>query len=176
MAKKPEDNQFGATKSSQAWAVASCLTASLLVPSKSDAQTTRKQGGGTQASQGTIPVRSMHVVMSATDGKLLFKLDESATVKAFTALLPLELTLEDYAASEKITYLPCKLTAHGAPEGYTPVEGDLAYYAPWGNLAIFHKNAPYSPGLVKLGTLLSGMNTLRKSGTTKVWIELEHQV
>jgi hypothetical protein len=29
--------------------------------------------------------------------------------------------------------------------------GDITYYAPWGNLAIFYRDFGYSPGLVRLG-------------------------
>ncbi|MEX5571565.1 cyclophilin-like fold protein [Pseudomonas lijiangensis] len=176
MAKRPEDNQISGTKTTQALAFVSCLTASLFVPSEANARVDEKQGGCMEASQKSTSMRSIHVVMKAAEGMLVFKLDDIETATAFTDLLPLELTLEDYAETEKITYLPRKLNTRGAPEGYTPVQGDLAYYAPWGNLAIFHKSFSYSPGLVRLGTLLSGMDILRKSGATKVRIELERQV
>ncbi|GAB7216701.1 cyclophilin-like fold protein [Dickeya oryzae] len=52
-------------------------------------------------------------------------------------MLPLTLKLEDYAGTEKIAYLPRKLTTQGAPAGIDPDVGYLTYYAPWGNLAIF---------------------------------------
>jgi hypothetical protein len=31
--------------------------------------------------------------------------------------------------------------------------GDIAYYAPWGNLAIFYGESGYAQGLVKLGRI-----------------------
>ena len=34
-----------------------------------------------------------------------------------------EVTLEDYTATEKISYLPRKLTTEGTPDGYTPLQG-----------------------------------------------------
>jgi hypothetical protein len=40
--------------------------------------------------------------------------------------LPLELTLTDYAATEKISELPRKLSTKGAPRGIDPPVGDLA--------------------------------------------------
>ncbi len=45
-------------------------------------------------------------------------------------MLPLTLPFEDYAETEKIAYLPGKLTTQTAPEGIDPQVGDIAYYAP----------------------------------------------
>ena len=50
--------------------------------------------------------------------------------------------------------------------------GDIAYYAPWGNLAIFYRDFSYSTGLVKLGKLDSDVDALRNAQTTKATIEL----
>jgi hypothetical protein len=41
--------------------------------------------------------------------------------------------------------------------------GDITYYAPWGNLAIFYRDFGYSPGLVRLGRIDSGIETLAAS-------------
>lgn len=57
----------------------------------------------------------------------------------FVSLLPLDVTFEDYARTEKITYLSRKLTTQSAMAGPSPKEGDFCYYAPWGNLAVFYK-------------------------------------
>src|SRR6267143_4472528 len=74
---------------------------------------------------------------------------DNATARDFLTLLPMTLTLEDYASTEKINYLPRKLSTAGAPAGSDP-SGDIAYYAPWGNLAIFYKDFGYSKGLIQL--------------------------
>lgn len=60
-------------------------------------------------------------------------LEDSEAARDFASLLPLSLTLEDYAATEKISDLPKPLSTSSAPAGITPKVGDLAYYAPWGN-------------------------------------------
>lgn len=65
----------------------------------------------------------------------------SPTTQDFIQQLPLTLTLKDYAASEKITHLPQKLSTQGAPKGYAGKSGDLTYFAPWGNLAFFYKDS-----------------------------------
>lgn len=100
-------------------------------------------------------------------------LEDNATSRDFLAVLPLKVKLEDYAAIEKIAYLPKKLSTEGAPKSMLPRAGDVTYYAPWGNLAIFHKDFRKSPGLVKLGHLDRGLEALRQVGTTEITIERE---
>ena len=54
----------------------------------------------------------------------------TATSRDFVSLLPLKLKLEDYGETEKIGYLPRKLSTEGAPPGSDPAIGDVSYYAP----------------------------------------------
>jgi hypothetical protein len=91
-------------------------------------------------------------------------------VNDFLALLPLSLTLTDYASTEKVADLPKRLSTKGEPAGTSAQTGDITYYAPWGNLAIFHKPFGHANGLVKLGTLDSGVELLRKAGAIDVKI------
>lgn len=42
--------------------------------------------------------------------------------------------------------------------------GDVAYYAPWGNLALFHKGFRHSAGLVRLGRISHGVQRLAVPG------------
>jgi hypothetical protein len=87
-------------------------------------------------------------------------LDDTDSARSFAALLPLDLSLEDYASTEKIADLPSRLSTTGAPGAYTPSVGDISYYSPWGNLAIFYKDGHLSSGLVRLGRLDSGVDAL----------------
>lgn len=98
-------------------------------------------------------------------------LEAGEASRAFRALLPLTLTLKDYNGTEKIGDLPKHLPVQGEPAGADPEPGDLAYYAPWGNLAIYHKDFGYSPGLVRLGRLSRIPDALRQSSPVKVTIE-----
>ncbi|MDZ7865729.1 cyclophilin-like fold protein [Acidovorax sp.] len=83
-------------------------------------------------------------------------LDDNASARDFALLLPLDLALEDYEATERIAGLPRSLATEGAPAAHRPVAGDLCFYAPWGNLAIFYKDGQLSDGLVRLGRLEPG--------------------
>lgn len=100
-------------------------------------------------------------------------LEDNATARDFASLLPLTLTLEDYASTEKISDLPRRLSTEGAPAGADPDVGDIAYYAPWGNLAIYYKDFRYSDGLIKLATIDDGVQALRRDGAFQVVIERE---
>ena len=93
---------------------------------------------------------------------LMATLNESATAREFAALLPLRLTLEDYASTEKICDLPSKLSIEGAPAGNAARAGDIAYYAPWGNLAVFHRSFGSSEGLVTIGRIDGGIEVLQR--------------
>ena len=58
------------------------------------------------------------------------------------------------------------------PEGIDPSVGDITYYAPWGNLAIYIREFGYSSGLVLLGKIDGDMAALSVSGPVNVTIEL----
>jgi hypothetical protein len=105
----------------------------------------------------------MEITLAVGDSELTATLVDSETTRDFLSLLPLQLTLSDYRETEKISDLPRQLSTAGAPEGHDPEVGDITYYAPWGNLAIFYRDFDYSPGLVKLGRIDSGIEALAAS-------------
>jgi hypothetical protein len=105
----------------------------------------------------------MDIRLTLADTQLSATLVDSETTQDFLALLPLTLTLSDYRETEKISDLPRRLSTAGAPEGHDPEVGDITYYAPWGNLAIFYQDFDYSPGLVQLGRIDSGIEALAGS-------------
>jgi hypothetical protein len=83
-------------------------------------------------------------------------LNDSAAARDFASLLPLTLNLSDFHESERIADLPRRLSTTDAPESADPQAGDLAFYAPWGNLAIYYRDAPPASGVVVLGHLADG--------------------
>ena len=96
---------------------------------------------------------------------------DTPTTRDFLSRLPLTLTLEDYASTEKIAYLTRKLSEEGAPEGVDPSAGDITYYAPWGNLALFYRDFRYAKGLIKLGSIDEGTEVFSVPGSVTVTIE-----
>jgi len=115
---------------------------------------------------------AMKISIRVQDKVITATLTDNATSRDFVSLLPMSLTLEDYAATEKVSDLPRKLSTEGAPAGSTPTVGDIAYYAPWGNLAIFYKDFRYSSGLIKLGKIASGIEALNFPASANATIEL----
>lgn len=96
---------------------------------------------------------------------------DNATARDFAALLPLSITLEDFAKVERVGDMPRKLTTAGAPVGMDPVAGDITYYAPLQHLAIFAGNNVYAKGLVRMGKVDTGLAVLQRPGPLKVRIE-----
>lgn len=136
-----------------------------------------------EAGDGAAQVRShMHAeptTRERSDMKIQFTIEgevlkatlhDTPTARDFASLLPLTLTLEDYAKTEKVADLPKKLSIEGAPAGADPSVGDIAYYAPWGNLALYYEDFGYSKGLILLGKLDGDVDALRALGSAKVTI------
>lgn len=95
----------------------------------------------------------MDIRITAGDQRLHGTLLDNPTSRDFAALLPLTLTLSDFAGTEKIADLPRRLDTTGAPSSHRGKPGDITYYAPWGNLALFYGTGSNAKGLVHLGTL-----------------------
>ena len=97
------------------------------------------------------PEEKMKIKVTVGQRALTATLLDSETSRAFVSMLPLVLNMKDYAGTEKVGDLPNKLPTTSAPAGYDPSIGDITYYAPWGNLAVFYRDFGYAQGLVKLG-------------------------
>lgn len=93
-----------------------------------------------QAATQKVSSMNIRFDIESSAQPIFVRLKDSPTTQDFIRQLPLNLELTDYAATEKIAYLPEKLTSQGAPKGHPAKAGDIAYYAPWGNLAIFYKD------------------------------------
>jgi hypothetical protein len=115
---------------------------------------------------------SMKINIKVKDKVITATLIDSKTTQDFISLLPLTLTLEDYAKTEKISYLSRKLSTEDAPPGSDPAVGDIAYYAPWGNLAMFYQDSGYANGLIILGKIDGGIEAFKVPDSVKVTIEL----
>ncbi|QWU13757.1 hypothetical protein SAMN04487895_13110 [Paenibacillus sophorae] len=94
--------------------------------------------------------------------EVIVNLYDNPTSRDFLTMLPITLSFEDYVGNEKISYLPRKLNTDSTPSNSGPSVGEFAYYAPWGNLAIFY-NGPVttsSNGVIVLGEFESGIEEL----------------
>jgi hypothetical protein len=114
---------------------------------------------------------TMNIAIKFADKTVIAKLDDNPTSRDLMAQLPLKLSFEDYHATEKIAYLPRKLSVTNAPDGFDPSVGTIAYYAPWGNIAVFYRDFGYSKSLINLGTVVSGVDALRQTSAFEATIE-----
>ena len=99
----------------------------------------------------------------------VIQLNDTLEAQEFLKQLPLELKFEDYGTYERVAFLPEKLILTGQPSGFIPITGELTYYAPWGNLAVFIKDFRPSDGLYPLGKLSpEALKAIKDSGDKKV--------
>lgn len=120
-------------------------------------------------------VETMKLKLTVGDQSVTATAYDNPTSRDFISLLPLTLTLKDYASTEKISDLPKRLSTKAAPAGFDPAVGDIAYYAPWGNLALFYKDFGYSSGLIQIAKIDSGMKIFNVPNSVNVRIELIDQ-
>ncbi|SCU76927.1 conserved hypothetical protein [Cupriavidus necator] len=105
-------------------------------------------------------------------GEAIAQLYDNPASRDLASMLPLTLKFSDYNKVEKIAYPPRKPSTENAPFGLTPSAGDLALYAPWGNLVVYYRGYRHSNDLVLLGRLTSGVQQLAsKDGEFSVHIE-----
>lgn len=121
-------------------------------------------------SQANAEEKTVKIQFNYNGKMVMGSLEDNPASREFLAQLPLKVMLEDYGSIEKIAQLPRRLKDAGGMEAITPVTGDIAYYMPWGNLAIFREDFRFSPGLIRLGRIEQGMDVLRQSGAVEVTI------
>ena len=95
----------------------------------------------------------------ADDREIIFQLNDSPAARSLYDQLPLILPVENYGGNEKIFYPPRELDVSDTPLAQGPA-GTLAYYAPWGDVAIFYGQCSGASGLYALGEAVSGADQI----------------
>lgn len=126
----------------------------------SDTGTTGKTDNTQTGGDVNPPATSGTRIRFDFDGQTVYgTLDDNSVSRDLISRLPLTLTFSDYSGTEKIAYLPDGSPAwdtSDAPDSCTPEVGQIAMYAPWGNLSVFYHSFRQSNGLVPLGKLDEG--------------------
>lgn len=153
--------------------LARALTAAALLPAGTAcADGSPHPAPPAQAASATPTDRSTARELRVTlDGRPVgATLHDTPPARDFAKLLPLTLELENFHDTERVAALPRRLDTSGAPEPVRAGPGDIAYYAPWGNLALFHREGPApSADLLVLGRLDAGPGQLGRA--TRITIE-----
>ncbi|CDZ31900.1 Blr6531 protein [Neorhizobium galegae bv. officinalis] len=95
---------------------------------------------------------------------------DNPSARDLASMLPLDLKIEDFGGNEKIVRLPRKLTEDGSGPFTNERPGDLCYFKPWGNLALFYAEYRWD-GLIRLGRFDSSFDALWVRGEYPVRIE-----
>lgn len=113
----------------------------------------------------------MKIRIAFHDHDFTASLYDNASAREFAAMLPLDLTIADFAHNEKIAYRPRKLKdlTRGPVPDAGP--GDLCYYIPWGNLAFFYGGYESTRDLARLGKLDGDVEPLLTRGEFPLRIE-----
>jgi len=150
------------------------MTSTLLLAESALARTEAPASPAISASHAqtgpSVRIMKIRIRIDGHSGTATLLANNTAT--DFLKLLPLTLRLSDYTATEKISALPGKLSTSDAPAGVDPAVGDITYFAPWGNLGLFHRDFGFSKGLVKIGKLDSPMPILAKPGVPTATFEI----
>ena len=105
----------------------------------------------------------MKLKVTVGDVVLTATLIDNPTTQDFISLLPLTVKLDDYSRSEKIFYPDRKLKTQST--SINVKAGDITYYVPWGNIAIFYKDFGHSSSLIKIGSFDGDIDVLKKAGS-----------
>ncbi|NKJ94676.1 MFS transporter [Rhizobium leguminosarum bv. viciae] len=95
---------------------------------------------------------------------------DNPSARDLASMLPLDLEIEDFGGNEKIVHLPRKLTEDASGPFTNERPGDLCYFKPWGNLALFYADYRWD-GLIRLGRFDNGFDALLVRGKYPVRIE-----
>src|SRR5688572_8041994 len=116
----------------------------------------------------------MHLKITVGNSIVTASIIKSKTSDDFIKLLPFTLAMNDLFGREKYGALPKAISTDSKPS-YRYEVGDIAYWSPGDDLAIYYKHdgeAIPGPGIIIVGKILSEMEVLSFSGPVDVKIEL----
>lgn len=159
------------------WIWAFLLGAALMLTSCGDgsqtAELSSEPAERSQAEYASDPAAPMQIRVQSDTQTIVFELNDSPAAQSFYEQLPLSISVEDYAGSEKLFYPPEGLDVSDTPLAEGPA-GTLAYYEPWGNVAMFYGDCSGASGLYELGQAVSGAGQIQ-SLTGDIRIEKEEE-
>jgi hypothetical protein len=110
---------------------------------------------------------AVRVELVAGDKIAIAILDETPEARAFAAMLPITVDLEDPFGQAKTGRLPGALDVEVATRSRSYAAGDLSYWSPSGSLAVVYDALGRSvppPGLVRLGRVQTGLEAVVEAG------------
>jgi hypothetical protein len=120
----------------------------------------------------TEETRDMKITIKSAHTTVMATLNNSKSARDFFSLLPLDVTMKDLFNREKFAPLP-RAISEDAARTRTYEVGDVAYWSPSHDIAIFYRDdgqAIPSPGLIMLGKIES-VAVIDVPGPVRVTIE-----
>lgn len=108
-------------------------------------------------------------MLRVPDGLATVTLDDTTAARAFAAMLPLRVTLNDPMGQAKSGQLSSPIDVTGATRVFDPSVGELYYWGPSHTVAIFYDDLGQTvppPGLVRLGVVGSGLSAISSAGNS----------
>src|SRR4051794_15623946 len=121
--------------------------------------------GGTVA---TSTESNRRIRLTVGDRVATATLEDTAAARGFAAMLPVTISMRELLGREKPGRLPRPLDLDGARREYRYEVGEIAYWAPGNDIAIFYADdgqAIPQPGLVRLGTVDAGLDVIATAGS-----------
>ncbi|WP_404287931.1 cyclophilin-like fold protein [Glutamicibacter arilaitensis] len=144
-------------------------------PSTASAPSTSPSASAAESTASEAPAAQLPVVRF-TSGQTSVDVTikpENPTARDFLSMLPLTVPVEEFAGREKLADLPRELVTEGSP-GSDPVDGDLIYFKPWGNLGFYYNTSGigYSDQTIHLGTYDATAEQLELLEGSNITVEL----
>jgi hypothetical protein len=115
----------------------------------------------------TDPAGVVRIRLIIGDDVTTATLEDTAAARAFAAMLPMTIDMHDLFGREKPGRLPRQLSIDRARREFDYQVGELAYWAPGNDIAIFYADDGQGipqPGLVRLGTIDTGLEVIAAAG------------
>lgn len=158
----PAGGLLGDTLNAPAAESSPAMTDEEAARSESSKEPDTKQDTGPK---GSDEVGKMRMQVSDGTHTVVFRLNDSPSAVSLYNQLPFDATVENYGSNEKIFSPPAALDKTDGIEGGGKA-GGIAYFSPWGNIAMYYGNFSSYPGLYLLGEATSGAEQISAlSGT-----------
>ncbi|SNB45477.1 cyclophilin-like fold protein [Geobacter sp. DSM 9736] len=131
-------------------------------------------GAQTMKNESVKKSDSIKIRLRVNDKIITATMIDSKTTRDFISLLPLTLAMNDLFRREKYGHLPKAISTDGG-RAYRYEVGEIVYWSPGPDVAIYYRQDGEripTPGIIVIGKIDSGVESLNVAGSVKVTIEL----
>jgi hypothetical protein len=131
-------------------------------------------GAQTMKHEGLKKSDRIKIRLRVNDKIITATMIDSKTTRDFISLLPQTLAMNDLFRREKYAHLPKAISTEGV-RVHTYEVGEIVYWSPGPDVAIYYRQDGEripAPGIIVIGKIDSGVESLNVAGSVKVTIEL----